>query len=333
MKRKYNPRVQGCNSLHNNYELLERIHEGTYGEVYKAKEKSTGHFKAIKKVKKESNFGKDGISIVFLREINLLRSINHPNIVKIDEIVLDYQTEEPQINIIMEYVPHELRYLNKHLGKTFSISQTKRIMFQLLSGLAELHKRYIFHRDLKTSNILYDHNGIIKICDFGLARRYTDVQKCYSGNVVTLWYRAPELLLRTKNYSAEIDMWSMGIIFAEILLNDVPFKADSEIRMFEKIINSLGTPDSLEFPEFGDLLMKNNIPNWSRKADGYLFNQLRAKGLSEDGLGLFRKMLHFNPKIRITAEEALKHAWFLEDPKPCPLENMPKFAEVKREKK
>ena len=333
MHRKYNPRVQGCNSLHDHYQILEPIHEGTYGEVCKAKERSTGLFKAIKRVKKETNFGKDGVSIVFLREINLVRSIHHPNIVKIDEIVLDYSQEEPQINIIMEYVPHELRYLNKHLGKTFSIPQVKSIMFQLLSGLAELHRRFIFHRDLKTSNILYGHDGVIKLCDFGLARRYSDVQKCYSGNVVTLWYRAPELLLRTKNYSAEIDMWSMGIILAEILLNDVPFKADSEIRMFEKIINALGTPDSLEFPEFGDLLLKNNIPNWPRKPEGSLFKQLQRKGLSKDGLALFRKMLHFNPKVRITAQEALKHVWFMEEPKTCSLENMPKFAEVNREKK
>lgn len=328
--RKDNPRVQGCNSLAH-YEILERIHEGTYGEVYKAKDIDTQKMKAVKRIKKETNFGVNGISVVFLREISLLRSINHPNIVKIEEIVTSESEKEASIYIIMEYIPHELRYLNKHLGIKFSIPQIKCIIYQLLCGLAELHKRYIIHRDMKTSNILYDHNGFIKICDFGLARHYHEEPKDYSGNVVTLWYRSPELLFGTSKYSCEIDIWSLGIIMAELMLNDVPFKGDSEIAMIDKIIKAFGTPDKFEWPEFQEILRKRNLFLQARKSDNILFNKLKEIGLSEDGLDLLKKMLSYNPKIRISADDAKKHSWFTESPSPTKIQEMPKFNEVSRQ--
>ena len=328
IKRNFNPRVQGCNSL-SNYEILERIHEGTYGEVYKARDTLKGELKAVKRIKKETNFGSNGISVVFLREINLIRSVAHPNIIKIDEIVTDKQGG---IYIIMEYIPHELRYLNKHLEIRFDIPQVKSIMFQLLSGLAILHKRYIFHRDLKTSNVLYDHNGCIKICDFGLARHYHEIEQQYSGNVVTLWYRPPELLFGARTYSCEIDMWSMGIIFAEIILNDVPFKADNEVLMLDSIIKALGTPDPLHWPEFQKIVKEKNVFLHPRKSDKILFNRLRERGLSQDGLDLLQKMLCYNPKLRISAEDAKKHSWFNEEPLPCKMSEMPKFENVVRKK-
>ena len=332
MKRKLNPRVQGCNSL-SNYEILERVHEGTYGEVYKARDVNSGERKAVKRIKKETNFGPNGISVVFLREISILRSLNHPNIVKIEEIVTSETSQETSIYIIMEYIPHEMRYLNKHLGISFSIPQVKCIMYQLLNGVAELHKRYIFHRDLKTSNILYDNKGRIKICDFGLARHYHEEQIKYSGNVVTLWYRSPELLFGTTKYSSEIDIWSLGIIFAEIILNDVPFKADNEILMLDKIIKALGTPDKLSWPDFDRIIREKNFFLQPRKSNNVLFNQLKSKGVSREGIDLLKKLLCYNPKLRISAEEAKKHCWFTQEPLPCRLEDMPTFKEVSRETK
>ena len=326
IQRKYNPRVQGCNTL-SNYEILERIHEGTYGEVYKARDVQSGALKAVKKIKKETNFASGGISVVFLREINLIRSVAHPNIIKIDEIVVDSQSD---IYIVMEFIPNELRHLNKHLGIRFDMPQVKCIMLQLLSGLAALHKRYIFHRDLKTSNVLYDHHGCIKICDFGLARHYHEEDKRYSGNVVTLWYRSPELLFGTTTYSCEIDMWSLGIIFAEIILNDVPFKADNEVLMLDSIIKALGTPDPLHWPKFQKIVKDKSLFLQPRKSDRVLFGQLRARGLSSDGLDLLTKMLCYNPKLRISAEDARKHSWFTEEPLPCRPSQMPKYDNVTR---
>ena len=230
----------------------------------------------------------------------------------------------------MEFIPNELRYLNKHMGIQFNISQIKCIMLQLLDGIAILHKRYIFHRDLKTSNVLYDHKGCIKICDFGLARHYHEEDKQYSGNVVTLWYRSPELLFGTTTYSCEVDMWSLGIIFAEIILNDVPFKADTEVLMLDSIIKALGTPDPLHWPFYQKIMEKQKIFLHPRKSDNILFSRLKARGLSYDGLDLLKKMLCYNPKLRISAEDARKHSWFTEGPLPCKVSEMPKYENVVR---
>ncbi|KAH1003028.1 hypothetical protein HUJ05_010977 [Dendroctonus ponderosae] len=169
------------------------------------------------------------------------------------------------------------------------------------------------YRDLKTSNLLLSHKGILKVGDFGLAREYGSPLKAYTPVVVTLWYRAPELLLCTKEYSIPIDVWSVGCIFAELLQMTALFPGKSEVDQLNRIFKDLGTPNEQVWPGFNSLPAVNKI-----KFHDYPVSNLRAKfsTLSEIGLGLLLKFLTYDPAQRITAEEALKHAYFGEPPLP-----------------
>lgn len=180
-----------CRSVEN-YEKLNRISEGSYGVVYRARDKETGEICALKKVKLEKE--RDGFPLTSVREINVLLSLSHPSIVNVSEVVVGSTLDA--VFMVMEYADHDLKsVMDRRMTQPFSIAEVKCLMLQLLSGIAYLHGQWVLHRDLKTSNILYTNDGRLKICDFGLARQYGSPLKPYTHMVVTLWYRAPELLL------------------------------------------------------------------------------------------------------------------------------------------
>ena len=198
----------GCRSVEE-YRCLNRIAEGTYGVVYRAEDRRTKEVVALKRLKMEKE--KDGFPITSLREINTLLKAQHPNIVTVREIVVGSNMDK--IFIVMDYVEHDLKSLMetmKSKNQVFIPGEVKCLMQQLLRAVAHLHDNWILHRDLKTSNLLLSHRGILKVGDFGLAREYGSPLKQYTSIVVTLWYRAPELLLGDKEYSTPIDMWSVG---------------------------------------------------------------------------------------------------------------------------
>lgn len=193
--------LQGCRSVYK-YDRLNKISEGTYGVVYRAKEKEMGDIVALKKVKMGKE--REGFPVSALREMNILMSLQHPSIVEVREVVMD---DHDGVFMVMEYMDHELKRLMEVMKQPFSQSEVKCLMIQLLEGLSYLHDNWVIHRDLKTSNLLLSSKGELKICDFGLSRQYGRPLKPYTSVVVTLWYRAPELLLGTKQYSTAIDMW------------------------------------------------------------------------------------------------------------------------------
>jgi len=201
-------------------------------------------------------------------------------------------------------------------------SEIKTLMHQFLSAIAHLHDNWVLHRDLKTSNLLYNNKGMMKVADFGLAREYGSPLKPYTHNVVTLWYRAPELLLGMKDYTTAVDMWSVGCIFAELISKQPLIQSRSEIDQIDKIFKLLGTANDKIWPGF------SSLPNAKKMSFAVQpYNNLRQKfppeTLTEAGFDLLNKFLTYDPAKRITAAEALNHPYFSESPPPKDTALMP----------
>ncbi|KAL3511414.1 hypothetical protein ACH5RR_030815 [Cinchona calisaya] len=316
--------LQGCRSV-DEFERLNKIDEGTYGVVYRARDKKTGEIVALKKVKMDRE--REGFPLTSLREINILLSFHHSSIVDVKEVVVGSSLDS--IFMVMEYMEHDLKGLMETMKQPFSQSEVKCLMLQLLEGVKYLHDNWVLHRDLKTSNILLNNRGELKICDFGLARQYGSPLKPYTHLVVTLWYRAPELLLGAKQYSTAIDMWSLGCIMAELLAKQPLFNGKTEFDQLDKIFKILGTPNETIWPGFPKL------PGVKVNFVKHQYNQLRTKFpptsfrgspvLSDAGFDLLNRLLTYDPEKRITAEDALNHPWFREVPLPKSKEFMPTF--------
>ncbi|XP_010470669.1 PREDICTED: cyclin-dependent kinase G-2 [Camelina sativa] len=316
--------LQGCRSV-DEFERLNKIDEGTYGVVYRAKDKKTGDIVALKKVKMEKE--REGFPLTSLREINILLSFHHPSIVDVKEVVVGSSLDS--IFMVMEYMEHDLKALMESMKQRFSQSEVKCLMLQLLEGVKYLHDNWVLHRDLKTSNLLLNNRGELKICDFGLARQYGSPLKPYTHLVVTLWYRAPELLLGAKQYSTAIDMWSLGCIMAELLSKAPLFNGKTEFDQLDKIFRILGTPNEAIWPGF------SKLPGVKVNFVKHQYNLLRKKFpatsftgapvLSDAGFDLLNKLLTYDPERRITVDEALKHDWFREVPLPKSKDFMPTF--------
>ncbi|KAF5270973.1 hypothetical protein FQA39_LY08276 [Lamprigera yunnana] len=305
----YYPAIQGCRSV-NEFQLLNHINEGTYGVVYRARDKHNNDIVALKRLKMEKE--KEGFPITSLREINTLLKGQHPNIVTVREIVVGNNMDK--IFIVMDYLEHDLKSLIEIMrGKkqSFTAAEVKCLMKQLLCAIAYLHDNWILHRDLKTSNLLLSQNGILKVGDFGLAREYGSPLKVYTPIVVTLWYRAPELLLGIKPYSTTIDVWSVGCIFGELALMNAVFPGKSEIDELHRIFKLLGTPNKNTWPGFNKIATVQKI-----KLVQYPNNKLsqRFNMLSVQGQTLLQQLLTCDPNQRITAEDAHNHPYFNEFP-------------------
>lgn len=316
--------LQGCRSV-DEFERLNKIDEGTYGVVYRARDKKTGEIVALKKVKMEKE--REGFPLTSLREINILLSFHHPSIVDVKEVVVGSSLDS--IFMVMEYMEHDLKALMETMKQPFSQSEVKCLMLQLLEGIKYLHDNWVLHRDLKTSNLLLNNRGELKICDFGLARQYGSPLKPYTHLVVTLWYRAPELLLGAKQYSTAIDVWSLGCIMAELLSKEPLFNGKTEFDQLDKIFKILGTPNETIWPGY------SKLPGVKVNFVKHQYNLLRKKFpatsftgspvLSDSGFDLLNRLLTYDPERRITAEDALNHEWFREVPLPKSKEFMPTF--------
>lgn len=311
----YFPAIMGCRSV-DEFECLNRIEEGTYGVVYRAREKATNQIVALKRLKMEKE--KEGFPITSLREVNTLLKGQHENIVTVREIVVGSNMDK--IYIVMDYVEHDLKSLMETMRQkkqVFTIGEIKTLMQQLLRAVHHLHDNWILHRDLKTSNLLLSHRGILKVGDFGLAREYGSPLKHYTPIVVTLWYRAPELLLGAKQYSTHVDVWSVGCIFGELLGMEPMFPGKSEIDQLNKIFKDLGTPSDKIWPGYNQLPLVKK----TQFAD-YPYNHLRERfktRLSDEGFNLLNRFLTYNPQMRITCQKALRQDYFHKEP-PAPID-------------
>ncbi|KAH7915395.1 Pkinase-domain-containing protein [Hygrophoropsis aurantiaca] len=304
------PTIQPARSVYC-YERLNQIEEGSYGVVFRAKDKETGDIVALKKLKLDEE--KHGFPITALREINALMSCRHENVVHIREVVVgDTLT---QVFVVMDFIEHDLKSLLTVMPSPFLQSEIKTLMLQLLSAIAHCHSNWILHRDLKTSNLLMNNRGTIKVADFGLARRYGDPVGVggMTQLVVTLWYRAPEILLGAATYSTAVDMWSVGCIFAELLLKEPLFQAKGEIELLSMIFKLLGPPSPSLWPDYNNLPLSKTISLPSPQPPQF---RQRFHHMTTAGINLLMSMLTYDPELRITAEEALQHPYFTESPFP-----------------
>jgi len=254
---------------------------------------------------------REGFPLTSIREIRILMQCKHLNIVNVKEVVVGNSVDS--IFIVMEYVEHDLKGLLEDITRNFTVSEIKCLMSQLLLGMEYMHDNWIIHRDIKTSNILFNNHGIIKIADFGLARPYGSPIQPFTAVVVTLWYRAPELLLGTKIYTPAIDIWAVGCVFAEIITRDPLFKGRNESDQLEKIIKKLGSIEERVWPGYTTLPNSKNF-NFPKKLKNDLCNTFSEDRLSSKGLDLMNQLLHYCPNKRITASEALQHRYWEEAP-------------------
>ena len=314
--------LQGCRSVDEYTRLEGVLGEGTYGVVYRARDNQTGEIVAIKKVKMDKC--DEGFPITSLREINILLSCNHPSIVDVKEVVV---SDGGGIFMVMEYMEYELELVIKAVEQPFRMGEVKYWMKSLLEGVKYLHDNWVLHRDLKTGNILLNKEGDLKICDFGLSRQYGSPLKPYTSPVVTLRYRAPELLLGQKQYSTAIDMWSVGCIMAELLAKEALFQGKTEVEQLDKIFRTLGTPNETGWPGVSKLpgFKAIQVKQWEnllrKKFSGTCFTG--SPMLSASGLDLLTKLLTYDPEKRITVDDALSHDWFKDYPEPRPFKPSP----------
>ncbi|KAF2244094.1 kinase-like protein [Trematosphaeria pertusa] len=305
-----------------NFETLNHIEEGSYGWVSRAREIGTGEIVALKKVKMDLN--QDGFPITALREIAILQKARHTNIVDLREVLAGSAPNE--VVLAMEFLEHDLKTLQEDMPEPFLASEVKTLLRQLASAVGFLHGHYILHRDLKTSNILLNNRGHLKIADFGMARYIPPPSAPLTQLVVTLWYRAPELLLGTESYGTEIDMWSLGCIFGELLLKEPILQGKNEVDELSLIFTLCGLPTDKTWPAFWRLPNAKGlkIPRDSgRNSAGVI--RTKFPFLTNAGADLLTSLLSLNPEHRPTAQEMLDHPYFREAPKPKPPEMFPTF--------
>lgn len=230
----------------------------------------------------------------------------------------------------MEYCEQDLASLLDHMMSPFSEAQVKCITTQLLTGLKFLHESFVVHRDLKVSNLLMTDQGVLKIADFGLAREF-GLPKCdMTPRVVTLWYRAPELLLDSKSHDAAVDLWATGCIVAELLAHKPLFPGKTEVQMIDLIVKLLGSPNEKIWPGFSKLPAVQSM---------YLHNQPynnlknHFPWLSEAGMSLLNHLLMYDPSKRASARDCLDLSYFKEAPLPCKSEMMPTFPHHRNKRK
>nr|XP_046271739.1 cyclin-dependent kinase 6 [Scatophagus argus]XP_046271740.1 cyclin-dependent kinase 6 [Scatophagus argus]XP_046271741.1 cyclin-dependent kinase 6 [Scatophagus argus] len=288
------------------YELLAEVGEGSYGKVFKAREAGQKQrLLAVKKFKIRSDASETGIPPVMIREVALLRKMkyfNHPNIVKLLDASVVPVGRSLDLTLVLEYIDQDLStYLSKVPVSGLSRDCIKDVMQQLLRGLDFLHTNMVVHRDLKPENILVSSRGEVKIADFGLARIYT-FNIALTPGVVTLWYRAPEVLLNSV-YMSSVDMWSAGCIFAELFLLRPLFQGYTEAQQLQKIFEVIGLPDEEDWPQ--DSPISYSV-SWGPKGScTKLLPSLRP-----DEKDLLSQCLTFRPTGRITAAKALAHPFF-----------------------
>ncbi|KAK9369770.1 kinase-like domain-containing protein [Lipomyces kononenkoae] len=313
----------GSSTSVNQFDKLNRLGEGTYGVVHRAKDRRTNEIVALKAVRIFANEKRDGIPNTALREISLLKSLRHKSVIRVLEVAVG-ETQLDEVYMVMEYAEHDLADLIDYSHARFSISEVKCLMKQLLEGLEYIHKRGIIHRDIKMSNLLLTARGILKIADFGLARSHTD--RPMTPGVVTIWYRCPELLFGTKNYTTAVDLWSTGCIMGELVCRKPLLPGESEKQQIDLIVDLLGAPNERIWPGFRTLPLARNFrlhdlrPNTLDKV---------LRGQSRTTIEFVNELLTYDPDKRITAKAALRHKYFEERPKALDPGLLPTFPEVR----
>ncbi|ESQ29793.1 hypothetical protein EUTSA_v10023378mg [Eutrema salsugineum] len=300
------------------FEKIDKIGQGTYSNVYKAKDMLTGKIVALKKVRFD-NLEPESVKFM-AREILVLRRLDHPNVVKLEGLVTSRMS--CSLYLVFQYMDHDLAGLASSPVVKFSEPEVKCLMRQLLSGMEHCHSRGVLHRDIKGSNLLIDDGGVLKIADFGLATIFDPNHKRpMTSRVVTLWYRAPELLLGATDYGVGIDLWSAGCILAELLAGRPIMPGRTEVEQLHKIYKLCGSPSD-------DYWKKGKFTHGAIYKPREPYKRcirVTFKDFPPSSLPLIDALLSIEPEDRQTATAALKSEFFTSEPYACEPADLPKY--------
>lgn len=302
----------GCGSMED-YDVLGKCGEGTYGCVYKALHKQSREMVALKKV---VNVPKEEGSPVEVKYLSQL--VTQKNVVNLRDY---FWNKEGQLCIVFEYMDYDLWRLMTGPNISFSMLQIKCLMKQIIEGLYQCHSTGIMHRDIKPSNLLINTDGVLKLADFGLTTSFL-TQNYLSNNVVSLYYRPPELLLGSHAYGPEIDMWSVGCILIELITNNYLFAGANDAEQLDLIFRVFGTPSEETWPGVTLLPGWGNVEKKKVKYPPQDLNDVFGF-LTPEAFDLATRLLSLDPKKRISSFDALQHPWFWTSPLPCPPQRLP----------
>lgn len=291
---------------------LEKLGEGTYGVVYMAREKQTGAVVALKRMNIAAE--EEGVPATTIREICLLKELHHENIVRLYDVMF----QAPKLTLVFEYCDFDLKkYMDTKPGKRLDMHDVKSFLKQMLCGLQYMHQRSVVHRDLKPQNVLLSLNKDVKLADFGLARVEGIPVKKYSHEAVTLWYRPPDVICGSTNYGFQVDQWSMGCIFAEMVTGTPLFNGHTDSEQLLKIFKLFGTPTKENWPSMSSCPNYKTVTTDARNGPQFeqtypsTFDEFvrtsELRHLGEQGVDLLKRMLQFEPSRRISAIDAYNH--------------------------
>ena len=294
------------------YAKIERIGEGAYGVVYKARDRQTNATVALKRIRLSND--EEGVPCTAIREIGVLMELRHPNIVRMHKVL----HSENKLTIVFEFLDMDLRkFLDTH-HNSLSRAVLRDFIEQLLRGIAFCHSRNVLHRDLKPQNLLiHSDDMLLKIADFGLGRAFGVPVEKYTHEVVTLWYRAPDVLLGNTHYGTPVDMWAVGCIILEMVTGVPLFAGKNDLDQLLRICAFLGTPTPDNWPS---MMTYANSTNTLSKPEFFEFAEPQSAAFYErpalaefgpEGIDLVRRMLRYEPAERISAAEALDHPFFV----------------------
>lgn len=304
------------------YAKDKKLGEGTYAIVYKGWLKSDpSKLVAIKKIKINEEYKKDGIAMDAIREIKFLQELSHPNIIALHDV---FSSKGQNLNIVLEFLPlGDLEGIIRQPEIKFGLADIKAWMGMIGRAVWWCHENFVLHRDIKPNNLLIAADGEIKLADFGLARTFAEPYERMTSIVITRWYRPPELLYGARHYSGVVDVWSVGCVLAELALR-IPFMAgETDVGQVQKIAEAIGTPTDENWPGVsklpGYIKLDNVIPLQGKQHWDRLFPTLGPVGRE-----ILRAMLTLDPRKRLTAKGMLQHEWWRTEPRPTDKENLPK---------
>ncbi|OJZ80309.1 hypothetical protein ASPFODRAFT_53394 [Aspergillus luchuensis CBS 106.47] len=272
--------------------------QGTYATVYKGRNRATNELVALKEIHLDAERGAPSAAI---REVSLLKRLIHENILTLHDVVHG----EDKLVLVFEYMDKDLKRYIDARGSPLDTTIARSLVYQLLRGVSFCHENGILHRDLKPENLLLDHNGQLKLADFGLGRAFGIPVSTFSNEVVTLWYRPPDVLLGSHTHDTSIDIRSVGCIMAEMYTGSALFAGTTEEDQLLQIFHLMGTPTELSWPGISQLpRYRTDFPSCSPQSLQYLIPQIDPLGID-----LLKRMLQLRPKVRISAADALQHTW------------------------
>ncbi|GAB7345216.1 hypothetical protein MBLNU457_3592t1 [Dothideomycetes sp. NU457] len=287
------------------FQQLEKLGEGTYATVFKGRNRQTGEFVALKEIHLDSEEGTPSTAI---REISLMKELKHENIVNLYDVI----HTENKLMLVFEFMDLDLKKYMDTRGERGMLEPPtiKSFMYQLMKGIAFCHENRVLHRDLKPQNLLINNKGMLKLADFGLARAFGIPVNTFSNEVVTLWYRAPDVLLGSRTYNTSIDIWSAGCIMAEMYTGRPLFPGTTNEDQLQKIFRLMGTPSERSWPGI------SQFPEYKSNFTVYHTQDIRnyLPQIDPVGLQLISSMLQMRPELRVSAQQALAHPWFSDLP-------------------